>query len=203
MGMMLNRRRVMGNMKLPYDAKVEYLESTKDAQYIDTGIIIDKADYTYYIDFTPTRNETTECPFGSSKNAFWDGQFWGASVYIGSSTINKSLGRKANERIRVKLTVKNNHITIYKNENILLDTTFNGTPINGFNVLLFGYTYGTARVSHPAQQKVHSFYLEIGGQKVLDYIPVRVGTTGYMYDKVSGKLFGNAGTGAFILGPDK
>jgi hypothetical protein len=35
------------------------------------------------------------------------------------------------------------------------------------------------------------------------FIPVRVGTTGYMYDKVSGQLFGNVGTGDFILGADK
>ena len=35
-----------------------------------------------------------------------------------------------------------------------------------------------------------------------DYIPVRVGQVGYMYDRVSRRLFGNAGTGAFVLGPD-
>lgn len=35
-----------------------------------------------------------------------------------------------------------------------------------------------------------------------DLIPVRVGTVGYMYDRVSGQLFGNLGTGDFILGPD-
>ena len=33
--------------------------------------------------------------------------------------------------------------------------------------------------------------------------PVRVGTTGYLYDSVSGNLFGNEGTGDFILGNDK
>jgi hypothetical protein len=38
---------------------------------------------------------------------------------------------------------------------------------------------------------------------VRDFIPVRVGNVGYMYDKVSGQLFGNSGTGNFILGPDK
>lgn len=37
----------------------------------------------------------------------------------------------------------------------------------------------------------------------MDLIPVRVGTTGYMYDRVSRQLFGNAGTGDFIVGPDK
>ena len=37
---------------------------------------------------------------------------------------------------------------------------------------------------------------------VRNFIPVRVGNVGYMYDKVSGQLFGNSGTGNFILGPD-
>lgn len=37
---------------------------------------------------------------------------------------------------------------------------------------------------------------------VINLIPVRKGNTGYMYDKVSGELYGNTGTGSFILGPD-
>ena len=37
---------------------------------------------------------------------------------------------------------------------------------------------------------------------VLDLIPVRVGNVGHMYDRVSGKLFGNAGTGDFAVGDD-
>ena len=37
---------------------------------------------------------------------------------------------------------------------------------------------------------------------VRDYIPVRIGNTGYMYDKVSQTLFGNSGTGSFTLGSD-
>lgn len=36
----------------------------------------------------------------------------------------------------------------------------------------------------------------------LDLIPVKLNNVGYMYDKVSGKLFGNAGSGTYTLGPD-
>ena len=50
--------------------------------------------------------------------------------------------------------------------------------------------------------KIYSFRLDKGGIPQLDLIPVRVGDEGFMYDRVSGKLFGNAGTGRFILGPD-
>ena len=42
-----------------------------------------------------------------------------------------------------------------------------------------------------------------GDSLLLDLIPVRKGQVGYMYDRVSGQLFGNAGTGDFILGADK
>jgi len=42
------------------------------------------------------------------------------------------------------------------------------------------------------------------GLLVRDFIPVRKNGVGYLYDKVSGNLFGNdAGSGAFIYGNDK
>ena len=33
-------------------------------------------------------------------------------------------------------------------------------------------------------------------------IPVRIGRVGYMYDTISGEVFGNQGTGNFVVGPD-
>ena len=47
----------------------------------------------------------------------------------------------------------------------------------------------------------NAFIYDKNNEKILDLIPVRIGTTGYMYDKVSRKLFGNSGTGNFILPP--
>jgi hypothetical protein len=40
---------------------------------------------------------------------------------------------------------------------------------------------------------------------VVDYIPVRVGQVGYMYDRISGKLYGKYATCTtdFVLGNDK
>lgn len=54
-----------------------------------------------------------------------------------------------------------------------------------------------------AKQKIIWIKIEVNGVITFDSIPVRVGQVGYMYDRVSGQLFGNAGTGQFILGPDK
>lgn len=48
------------------------------------------------------------------------------------------------------------------------------------------------------------YYLKIwkSGVLVRDFIPMRVWNTGYLYDRVTKKLFANKGTGAFVLGPD-
>ena len=51
--------------------------------------------------------------------------------------------------------------------------------------------------------RIYSFRVSEGGVLRFDGIPVRKGTTGYLYDRVSKQLFGNAGTGDFVLGPDK
>lgn len=40
------------------------------------------------------------------------------------------------------------------------------------------------------------------GTKVMDLISVRDNGVGYMYDKVSGTFYGNAGTGSFTYGND-
>jgi hypothetical protein len=42
-----------------------------------------------------------------------------------------------------------------------------------------------------------------GADGTRDFVPVRVGQVGYLYDRVSGTLYGNAGTGNFTVGPDK
>lgn len=51
--------------------------------------------------------------------------------------------------------------------------------------------------------KVRIYYLKVfkGPEPVFDAIPVEKEGVGYMYDKVSERLFGNAGTGEFVIGP--
>ena len=55
-----------------------------------------------------------------------------------------------------------------------------------------------------AKSRIYSFAIvNEMNEYVADFIPVRKDGVGYMYDRVSGQLFGNSGTGAFIIGPDK
>ena len=55
---------------------------------------------------------------------------------------------------------------------------------------------------------VYGIKFGFGSETTYDMIPVRFtnesgGSEGAMYDRVSGQLFRNQGTGAFIIGPDK
>jgi len=84
-------------------------------------------------------------------------------------------------------------------------------------------SYSTGQYStlhRPLTQNVNMFYLfgnytgnrcpiaygklfiKVDNIAIYELIPVRVGQVGYMYDKVSNQLFGNSGTGNFILGND-
>ena len=55
-----------------------------------------------------------------------------------------------------------------------------------------------------SRSRIYSFKIvNEMNEYVADFIPVRKDGVGYIYDRVSGELFGNQGTGAFIIGPDK
>ena len=62
--------------------------------------------------------------------------------------------------------------------------------------------YSQNKVGYKVSEKLRSCKVYVNDIQVCDLIPVRKGTTGYMYDKVSGTLYGNDGTGDFVLGND-
>ena len=63
---------------------------------------------------------------------------------------------------------------------------------------------GNTTTNHyPSKGKISYCKLYDNNILVRDLIPVRIGAVGYFYDRVSGQLFGNSGTGAFVIGPDK
>lgn len=179
--------------ELPYDAEVEYLQCDGSA-YIDTGLYFvsntDKIEADVYIPKSGGRaihggTQNTSCvAFG------FNGAGTNFLVYYGfqAKSVNASQSNAIGNK-RWNTTVYNHKITVgsysfsYNTENFTSDSTVTLIKSNNYRV----YSYKQTR----------------NGVVVADMIPVRVGTTGYMYDKVSGQLFGNAGTGSFILGNDK
>lgn len=191
MGLLLNRRRYMdGGSSLPYDAEIEYLEST-GTQYIDTGITQRQIVDAYYkLRFTSVSG--VQVFFGVYHSTMANAR---AQVYINDTTW--------------KDTTVNNLQTQYSpsdRANITTDYTLHSwtKAIKDNDWTLFIFARNTDN-NTPLPTKMRLYYLNMmsGSDLIRDFIPVRVGQTGYLYDKVSGELFGNAGIGDFVLGPDK
>ena len=188
--------------RLPYDAEVEYLEST-GTQWIDTGVSISDAslaDVTWNVEAVSYNDgcmgafgigSYTSMYFNLYANKFYmrnmrSGGVSGGGSFTGVSGFNT-----------VRFSGGNSYLngTAVETE-IPLDIK----PVH--TMYLFAYNR-SEKTTGFCKARVSSFIVKENGVLLCDFIPVRKGAVGYLYDRVSGKLFGNAGTGDFVLGPDK
>lgn len=188
---------------LPYDAEIEYIESTGE-QWIDTGVYADT-------------NTTVECEFfiKSSSGGFiyGGGSAWGSGCFglqcIVYSATSRQFCAMAGNDYNAKV-VDNNQIndrwlsSIQSVGHINIPNVWdaNAGGTSGLPspkaMLLFAFQRGNS-----VTDKISARIRRWKCGSVCDLISVRVGSVGYMYDRVTGRLFGNAGTGSFVLGPDK
>jgi hypothetical protein len=214
MGRIIDRRRVMGGKKLPYDAEIEYLESS-GMQYIDTGIPL-FSDMEMTITFQLKRNVNNSSVIGSAVSEAYSTanrkQMYLLANYFYNNIWYMSLAYNNVTNVSIKDTTLLDDfstVVVHQHKIIVNGVEFSKENVSPFyaggNCFLF-WSDGTHEwlAQNKAFIKLKRFLLKDSvGILVRDMIPVRVGTTGYLYDKVSGKLFGNNGTGSFILGPDK
>ena len=194
--------------RLPYDAEVQYLQSS-GTQYIDTGFT-PSANAGMMLDFAPIQRGGTTVVAGS-RTSGTNTRFWvNPSVAISSQPlmacgfgdvytfdgVNYSLG----VRYQVAVNYLASGYAEFLGHHVSL-STFAGNP---WSVYLFAANVsGTATFAATSTARIYGAAISRGGILVRDFIPVRKGGVGYMYDRISGRLFGNAGTGAFTIGPDK
>jgi hypothetical protein len=191
-----------GSKRKPYDAEIEYLEST-GTQYIDTGIVLTADD-----NLASTKLSTTNFDF-TSDNAIYGCQTsnsdavvcfrnmagrvrfrWGSELY-------KDINVVRNRPSEVVVELSDSALTATCIDNGESVTIPQGKQYSPFPLFLFGSNKnGEVWLSKGAR----IYYFKLSNK--LDLIPVRVGDVGYMYDRVSGQLFGNAGEGSFVLGSD-
>lgn len=202
MGMITNRRRVMGGKPLPYDAEVEYLEGDGNS-YIFPDIMASPRSIIniLLIDyFKPAMGGVW--PFGGRKGYL--NNVFGIFVNKDTTNIDVAFGNKVVNTFNISSLSSTSALVELKNGLFSVgDKSYNFsavdfTPTN--TIVLFGLNNNGNIILYPGI-KIGRCYLSDGNKEV-DLIPVRVGTTGYMYDRVSGQFFGNAGTGEFVLGPD-
>jgi hypothetical protein len=183
---------------LPYDAEVEYLEST-GTQYINTGLNLRSA-----VSFA--------CSFALSRSVTDNSMIMGA--YKDDSTTPKFQFFVRDTMLwgSINPAAWRAHSGFTPEYGVSVGVTYNttGTAIasaSDFQVYLFARNNDRGVYLPFDGLRLFSCSFSVGGTPVRDYIPVRVGSgagaVGYLYDRVSGTLYGNAGTGNFTVGPDK
>lgn len=186
---------------LPYDAEIEYLETNggDNGQYINTGLYLNTSNFEVGYE---TLSERLYWGYTSQGN--------GGGTWLGVEGTTVFFGNFSNRFTASTINSSNNVIKYASQSGFTANGTFTSKNFSlGSNSIantplyIFGrYDFRNRVVDTNAVAKLKSFYLKNNGELVLDMIPVRVGQVGYMYDKVSGQLFGNDGTGSFILGND-
>ena len=204
---LMDRRRMMTNKtRIPYDSEVEYLESSGGA-VIDTGLMNSDIDG-YYIEFSSAYSKS-KFLFGNYLNnnsaitglrftTRNDGTMY-SNVRSLTTTSLSSTGYVANGWNQAWGRVSGNMMYFKLNSEEEVSIEFVEGNATTRTVVLFGQSLnGTKGVS-----KISRAQFMKNGILVRDFIPVRVGTVGYMYDNVTKQLFGNAYTsGSFVLGND-
>lgn len=193
----------MGGKPLPYDSVVEYLEST-GTQWIDTGVVGNGSyKYTLYVDDYFNRQHGGQWVFGSRISSS-NGQ---VGFFVNGNDYKLYLAYGSSQRIFDLCTTYQNSCEVTISDGIFRvgnkSHTYSVSSFsNNRNIALFALNNNG---SIYAMRNIRIGYFRIEnevGVLLRDFIPVRVGQVGYVYDRVSGQLFGNAGTGAFIVGPD-
>lgn len=177
----------------PYDSKIEYL-GVNGTQWIDIPITIDNS-CTIIIDgyISQTNKDLFSLALSGNYQTTFQFNIETSSTYY--RFFFTSPIRTNDDNIGVR------HLWQCSGSLYRDGTLIGSQSVAGYNprdtLSVFNGTHGL-----PSGGRLYSLKVEKAGQTLLDAIPVRVGTTGYMYDSVSGNLFGNAGTGDFILGSD-
>lgn len=202
------RRRMLasvGGKPLPYDAEVEYIEGT-GTQWIDTGVLANDRTVAR-IRFIAT--EYTSSVFfgnylgnGHLFNFFIRGNNW-SYFQLKSSTIQTTSFGSLNMVLNVELG--NNYIKDLDTDTEVISGASQSGLVSDATLKWFYYDRSSI-VS--GKGKIYSTVILDGADLIRNLVPVRFTnengvSEGALYDRVSGQIFRNAGTGAFVIGPDK
>ena len=200
LAMYIGSTQIWQSIQLPYDAEIEYLESS-GTQYINTNCQAINVGVSGEIIMQRTGSSGSElCYIGRTESGGFDIQTdssKGISLWV-KGVGYVSSGNTYFDTIKhtVTFSIESNNINLSIDGN---QYSVSGTPGSSLtaNIQIFGHCsrYGP-------YGRIYSCKIYVNNILSLDLIPVRIGQVGYMYNKIDGQLFENNGTGSFILGPD-
>lgn len=194
-----------GGSSLPYDAEVEYLQSDGN-QYIDTGVVVTK-NYVIIADCAVISGSSFPTVIGalSATNGYSVVLAYNNSgqpyTQMGSNYATLYNTSKLGSTLIHYICTGNSTRQYISDGMAVVSNTHSGNLATNSLYLFARHRYDTT-VGNSTTAKIGKVRMTVDGVLVRDFIPVRVGQVGYMYDKVSKQLFGNSGTGSFTLGAD-
>ena len=201
--MMLGARTAVWIRKaLPYDAEVEYLEGT-GTQWIDTPITFKVTDEVYFkgalTKLTYDKFVLSPQPWNDNNNRFSPLGFYEVLVC--------AFGSYSTPITKFIPSIKDSeaHTITYKNKVFTMEDT---GSIYNCSRIDFGRETGKIRFFYgynaPSESRIYYYKQLRNGKLLCDFIPVLDrNMRPAMYDRVTGKLFYNKGTGEFLIGPYK
>lgn len=190
----------------PYDAEVEYIEGT-GTQYIDTEIYCMKNYAFEFVISVPYEGVPYEDWFGGSNSDSQRGWRFRRNnkteqVLFSIGNRYTSSGVTMSKNTPHEITMSGDGVGTIDGEAV----TMTGYPL-AFDQSVMLYLFAYSKNNTPyriGKARFYSFrcFDTDSGLLVRDFVPVRKSGFGYMFDRVSGELFGNMGSGEFLIGPD-
>ena len=206
--------------QLPYDAEVEWLEEGPPGSYIQTDIPTTKntscAVSLEVVNATKMDGGGVICAIyglGQSWNFDSYGLFYltqpgqaqrGKLNFHGhNNVLSNVLQTDDSVRFDVSISANGSDNVIVSCGSFSKSASIKNIKDSGRFVLLWNYTNNSL-----AKTRLTKVVFSVDNTILSSFIPVRFTnedgvSEGAMYDKVSGQLYRNAGTGAFVIGPDK
>ena len=186
-----------GGGDLEFD-RLNYIEST-GTQEINTEIIFNPETDNMEITFESTDVTQNGMILANSntQNHFWFYYYWetgSIDLYVQNSLTQYNINTISRDTIK--------HTASYKNKTLYLDNISYGSFTETFTTCetpLFISSWGNA---YFWKGKIYACKIWSRDVLVRDFVPVRNVYTGEvgLLDKVSGRFFGNSGTGSFVAG---
>ena len=188
-----------------YDSEIEYL-AADGYQYIDT-LVPSNSTIEFEVDYEIINNVSTSTgllSFRLSTQSTLSRAIWIKNGNVALNTNGADTGWKTLANGRHLVTT--NGVYLYADGYLLATAAKN-------NEYSYEGTIGLMRGKKADESsgwdtrvgvaiKLYSCKIYSQGVLAREFVPVRVGQVGYLYDKVSGNLFANAGSGDFVLGDD-
>ena len=179
----------------PYDAEVEYLDFVVPS-YIDTGLIMSDRRYEIDAQFLSGGGSSLGSLIGFNTDNTglirWRSSsmaecFWGTWKTVTNSPLSRHVYSAG-------------HGYGFSVDGAFISDDTAPNFITRWTLKICAYNVNNTQ--RQGNCRVYSFNAIDGDATIMALIPVRKDGVGYMYDRVSGEMFGNSGAGAFVIGPD-